>query len=216
MAEEHLPAEAERWLATAAEALARVPQPRRDEILDGLRAHLHEALIAGENVADVLQALGSPEAVGSMVDDEFSEPFVGAGSRGEYWSPRRWVQLAAVVTAVAAAVIVAFMPGYVSSTIDSNGNLIDTQTRIALFNMSWQVGLSLGLAIIFSSAPLAFRGATWKVASVVCAVLMVALTAVSVVVASNWFVLPPMLLTVVALFAPTRPLRNPKPAALTA
>ena len=199
MADEQLPTAAERWLATASAALRATPERQRTEILDGLRAHISDALQSGDNLDHVLPALGDPSAVsiegGSGTDD-------GTRAVSPYWSPRRWIQLTAFLAAVAGAVIVASLPSYVSSTIDTSGNLVNTQTHVALFSMAWQVAWSLGLAVLLTVPPLTLRGAAWRAVSLASAVALALLAVAAIIFAGNWITVVPAVLSIVALAAP--------------
>jgi hypothetical protein len=64
------PAEIEEWLRRLKSALASMPSPERDNILEETRSHLRERLVAGDTPSDALAGFGSPEDYAQCFVDE--------------------------------------------------------------------------------------------------------------------------------------------------
>lgn len=65
-----LPRSARAWLKEVDLALAGVDGQQRAEIVDGLRAHIIEALDQGDSVDLILGRLGSPAEIGQQASAE--------------------------------------------------------------------------------------------------------------------------------------------------
>jgi hypothetical protein len=64
------PAEIEEWLRRLNSALAAMPLPERNNILEETRSHLRERLVAGDPPSDALAGFGSPEDYAQCFVDE--------------------------------------------------------------------------------------------------------------------------------------------------
>ncbi len=201
MSDRRLPAPAAAWLDEVQRGLSGIELRQRAEIVDGLRAHILEALDRGDSLDIILARLGSPaDVVRQAVGDGAPVDETPDGGRGR--AVRRWVQLAALVLAVAAFVVVSLLPGYVSQTFDENGQLISSTTSILLFSMHPVLLATLILAVLFTAIPFLPQVSGRESVTTVAATLMVVLSFVAVIGAANWFVVPAAIASVIAAFLP--------------
>ncbi len=78
---DRLPDRAAAWLNAVDERLSHLDKRQREEIVDGLRLHLLEAIDSGEEADDALVRLGSPDHVAALSprDDGFA-------AHSDYWN----------------------------------------------------------------------------------------------------------------------------------
>ncbi len=149
---DRLPDRAAAWLDAIDERLSHLDKRQREEIVDGLRLHLLEAIDSGEEADDVLVRLGSPDHVAALSprDDEFA-------AHSDYWNAKRVIQIIALALTAAAVSAITLLPSYVSVTTDSAGNeSITTQTVLEVGGIGFVAILAIPL--IFAAAPLFARG----------------------------------------------------------
>lgn len=217
-----LPAEAEAWLGSVKRALVNADPAQRAEIIDGLRAHIMDALERGDAIAVVLAKLGSPADIATQTGNDQAVPVSTVPVSTvpvspetidtHYLNPRRIAQIVAFGLAITAAAVVAFLPGYTSQTFDAEGQLLSSETSILLFSMGLTLGVPLVLSILISAIPLALRGKAWRLASKMSAVaLVVVVASVAVVSVAFWFLVPSVLAEVTAALLPTRARRTSTP-----
>lgn len=212
-----LPAEAEAWLGSVKRALVNADPAQRAEIIDGLRAHIMDALERGDAIAVVLAKLGSPADIATQTGNDQAFPASTVPVSPEtidthYLNPRRIAQIVAFGFAITAAAVVAFLPGYTSQTFDAEGQLLSSETSILLFSMGLTLGVPLVLSILISAIPLALRGKAWRWASTMSAAAMVVVVAsLAVVSVAFWFLVPSALAEVTAALLPTRARRTSTP-----
>lgn len=203
MTEYRLPPEARTWLNAVERALTNVRPPQRVEIVDGLRAHIIEALERGDAVDDVLYRLGSPTEIANLAAQEELETIPTSMAPTRYVTVQRVVQFAACALAIVAASVIALLPGSVENTVDSHGNITSTTTTIALFNMDQKVAATLVVAILLTAVPLLVRGRGWRPVTISVAILMVVLAALTTLWIVGWFIVPAAVLSVIAACLPT-------------
>ncbi len=197
---DRLPDRAAAWLDAVDERLSHLDKRQREEIVDGLRLHLLEAIDSGEEADDVLVRLGSPDHVAGLSprDDEFA-------AHSDYWNAKRVIQIIALALTAAAVSAIILLPSYVSETTDSAGNeSITTQTVPEVGGIGFVAILAIPL--IFAAAPLFAPGSSWQIFSIGSTVLL----AVFAIVASpsiGFYFLPAVVLEVIAVFL--RPRRHP-------
>lgn len=202
MSEYRLPTEARDWLSAVERALANVEPRQRAEIIDGLRAHIIEALGRGDAVDLVLSRLGSPEEIADLAAREELVTPPSSVARSRYFTVRRVIQLSAFVLALVAFASLALLPGFVENTFDGNGEITSTTTTIALFNMDRMVAATLMIAILVTGTPLVVRGRAWQPVTIGVAVFMVILAALSTFWIVGWFIVPAAVASVIAACAP--------------
>ena len=219
MTEFHLPAQAVAWLATAERALSGTDAAQKNEILDGLRSHITEALSRGEMLDDILTRLGPAAKIkDSTVSDGLDArqsvdagPATGAPRVDpldvRYFTTRRVVQICSLLLALAAAVYVSLLPGYVGGTMDGTGRIISETTTILFFSMGPKVAGTLIAAITLTTVPL-FMGPRARHINTAVALLMVILAALTMYWNVGWFIIPAALVSVIAATLPN-PHRKP-------
>lgn len=208
-----LPARSTRWLTEVASDLDRLPAGERAELLDGLRAHVREALDAGESEADVLARLGEPAAVAAEAllaspGPALSVPLGPPAPLG-YWNSKRIVQLTALVLALLAYLALAFaVPVYSTYSTDSSGSgtsgdqtLVEANGIAVLFVMA--------IPVVLTAIPLIVRGRAWPTVSLVTGLLVVAFVLIASL-SIGWFFVPAMIAAIVAVALPPRAGRSPR------
>lgn len=199
----HLPAQAEAWCSRVDDYLHDLDKQERRDIIADLRSHISEGLNAGVPLAEVLARLGQAEDVAVQALD--GRHGIDELPRG-YWNRKRLVQFAAFVFAVAAALVVVFLPGSAEVETDENGVLLEVASPTLLDSVGPSLLAILAIPIILVIVPLLMRRTRWQGASVLCAVLL----AVGVILGSasiGYFFAPALICSVTALFLRPRHLK---------
>ena len=188
MRREHLPSAAEEWLRRVRIASASLSRPHRRELLDGLRAHIADALDSGENLELTLLWLGDPEAVAREAEESLASPNSPRRTRW-VWDTPRTLSVGALGLALLGFVVVAFWPaGELTATAD--GATVFT-TRIGPISVVfWSVHflLTTTLAIVGAVVGVAARKSRLQWTYAAAAVVVVA--AAVGVVSGNVVLLP--------------------------
>lgn len=188
MRNDKTPAAAEAWLRRARIASASLSRPQRRELLDGLRAHIADALDGGEDLELTLFRLGSPEGVAQEAEESLG------GSNAHHrpnwvWDTPRALAVSAMALAVLMLALVALWPtGDVTST--SEGSAIFT-TRVGPMSFvfwSGQFLLPMLLCIVGSAITVVVRRARLKWTYLGTAVVVIA--AVAAITFGNILLLP--------------------------
>lgn len=209
MTEFNLPAQAIAWLAAAERALSGTDAAQKDEILDGLRSHITEALSRGEALDDVLTRLGpaaeirdSTASAGPDVRRPIeADPVVDAPQvdpvNERYFTTRRVLQIGSLLLALAAAVYLSLQPGYTESTLDSAGNIVSETTTLAFFTMGPKIAGPLIAAVALTAVPLFVRVSTRRINLTVASLLGI-LAVLSTYWIIGWFILPAAIVSIIA------------------
>lgn len=201
-----LPDEASQYLRALHRSLGALPREDRDEVIDGVESHIHDALAAGErNVEEILLNLGSPEDIAAPALDEFERRSGSRKSNGHFTVPRV-AQIAAFVFVIAATLAAILLPSSVRMNITNAGSpKIETPTLLEIHPPT--VLIPLAIPLILTLIPLLVREKRWRIVSIVCVVLL----AVFTVIASasvGWYYMPALLAGLVAvLYSPRRQTR---------
>lgn len=198
----NLPVEARTWLRATDRLLRDLPDDYRAETLSGLSEHLTELTADGLNGSEAVARLGSPTAV---AEDAFAqyEQQTGIDLRPRYFTAKRVVQLVALVIALAGALAIALLPGYIEVTESTDSTeQVDSATVLEV-NGTWYL-LALAIPVVLTALPLLVRGKAWQLVSVVCVVLLTMFTAVGMF-SIGWYFVFAWVVALVALFFPTRP-----------
>lgn len=212
MTDYELPSKARVWLDAVQHALSNIEPLQRAEIVDGLRAHIIEALGRGDTVDVVLSRLGSPDEIADLAEREELVTVPSRVVRSRHLTGRRVAQFAAFGLAIVAFASLAPLPGYVENTFDSNGEITSTTTTIALFNMDRMVAAILIVAILLTGTPLIVRGRAQQPVTVGVAVILVAFAAISTLWIVGWFIMPAAVASLIAacIRPSTRPTAAPE------
>jgi hypothetical protein len=208
-----LPADAARWLRSVNRRLGALASGQRAEIVDGLRAHLVEAIADGEASADVLAGLGNPADVARTAIVESGE-----GSEAvrlpRYLTAKRILQILAFLLVLVGCVAYLHSEGTVSEFGPDPSSQGDPMVPILLSTHQENL-LQLGgfailgfvtLFVVVAGAPLPIRGKAWQPVSIASAVVL-ALPALVLGWSILNFFIPAAAASIVAVFLPPRRLR---------
>lgn len=204
MNENTMPPEAQMWLRAVEKKLDSIERADRLEIVDGLRAHILDALDRGDNITTILNRLGTPAAVADQAMSEI-EP-ARSEEPAKHLNARRVLQLIAFALTIVATLIIGFLPSYTAVSIGGDGEITSTTTNgfQNLVNLSPYFVSGMVLALLITLAPLVIRGRSWTAASITAAGLMVLLTVASIVLIGNWLLVLPTIASIVAALLPQR------------
>lgn len=198
MSEDMMPPEGQTWLRTVEHNLATMQSADRMEIIDGLRAHILDALDGGDNIRTVLGRLGTPSSVADQAILEY-DPAHG-DEPPKYLNAKRVLQFTALGLTVVATLIIGFLPSYTATSIGDDGRITSATTNgfQNLINLSPYFVSGTVLALLLTVAPLLVRGRAWTTVSIVSASSLAVVAAASVVLIGNWLLVPPAVVSILA------------------
>lgn len=197
-----LPAASRAWLADLDRRTTELPPPARAELLEGIAAHLRDALAVdpGGEVR-ILADLGSTddvaaEAVGAAPASDSAPP------QGWVFNGKRAVQILALVLAVAGLVTAGLLPLATSVTETSDGVREVTRETLLAQNGPGILAI-LAVPVILTLVPVLLRGRAWFRGSIVCGVLL-ALGIGPAMMSVGFFFVPALLAAGVGMILPPR------------
>lgn len=196
MRSDKIPTIAERWLRRVRIASASLSRPQRRELVDGLRAHIADALESGEDLELTLFRLGSPEAVADEAEESLERPNAPQARKWVLDMPRA-LSLTAQALALIGLLLVAVWPtGEVALQSDGAAVFITLIGPMSVVFWSGAFLLPMLLGIIGATAGVAARRARLLWTYIAAAVVLIA--AVIAVVLGNVLLVPSAAAAIVA------------------
>lgn len=112
MRDDMMPTAGQAWLQAVEVELASLGAGDRLEIIDGLRAHILDAVDSGDDVTTVLQRLGTPASVAEQATSEFE-----SAPKEQPAKSRRALPLLAIAFTIVAAILITFLPSYLATSV---------------------------------------------------------------------------------------------------
>lgn len=209
-----LPADASRWLRSVNRRLGALASRQRAEIVDGLRAHLVEAIADGEVSGDVTARLGSPADVArTTIADARVAGEVGRLPR--YLTAKRVLQILVFVVVVWGSIaylhhensVAYFGPDSASEGDPSILTPLFTREGTLLQMGGFTVLGIFALLVVVAAAPLPIRGKAWQPVSIASAA-MLTLPALVLGWSMQNFLIPAAAASIVAVFLRPRRVRG--------
>lgn len=198
---QHLPAETTSWLRETNRRLRTLPHDYRAEVLAGLSEHLAELTANGLTGAEAVTRLGSPSSVAEDALTQYQQQS-GADRRPHYFTTKRILQLVALTLAVAGALAVLLLPGYLEVTESADGTAqVDSATILEVAG-PWYL-LVLTIPVALTALPLFARGRAWQPLAVACVVLLTTFIAIGMF-SIGWYFIFAWAVAVASLFLPAR------------
>ena len=191
-----------RYLADVSGRLGHLTRAQREDVLAGLRDHIAELQAEGATAEQIIARLGSPDEVAAAAASELPP----APSR--FFDAKRLVQLVSVALAGWASWTLLFTPVYEgwSHWEKSDGTSGDEVTYQTLAEVNgWPLAIMVAaIPLALTLAPALARGKGRQMVTIVCTVLLAAITVLTGFSVGPLYVLPLVAAICACLVPPTR------------
>jgi len=214
-----LPMEARAFLTRLRRALWPLPEADRRETLDGVTAHIEDALGAGATPASVLVQLGTPESIADEAAEQF-EARTGRTARPRLLNLARMLQFLAFAYTLVLALWALFGDVTIGMHVDQGGEVDPASIRAETMwdeladgtaSPAWAILLTVALPTVITLVALLLTGRAWRIGMRLASYLLAAFIlwtgireGLPSLLAALWMTGPALVLEVAAALVPYR------------